>query len=62
MRFNAVFPALDSFDMGPAIIRDTPLATSSFIGFVAMVMTYTLLYTGIALLSGLLLFEDRDLA
>ena len=47
---------------GPAIIRDTPLATSSFIGFVAMVMTYTPLYTGIALLSGLLLFEDRDLA
>ncbi|WP_020468375.1 ABC transporter permease [Zavarzinella formosa] len=60
--FNAVFPALDSFDMGPAIIRDTPLATSSFIGFVTMVMTYTVLYTAVAILSGLLLFEDRDLA
>ncbi len=60
--FNAVFPALDSFDMGPAIIRDTPLATSSFVGFVMTVMTYTVLYVGIAILSGLLLFEDRDLA
>jgi len=60
--FSAVFPALDSFDMGPAIIRDTPLATSSFIGFVATVLVYTALYVGIAILSGLLLFEDRDLA
>lgn len=60
--FNAVFPALDSFDMGPAIIRDTPLGTISFLGFVATVLLYSLLYTGIAILLGLLLFEDRDLA
>jgi hypothetical protein len=60
--FNAVFPSLDAFDMGPAIIRDTPLSTVSFIGFVATVLLYALLYTGIAILAGLLLFEDRDLA
>jgi hypothetical protein len=60
--FNAVFPSLDAFDMGPAIIRDTPLSTVSFIGFVGTVMLYALLYTGVTVLLGLLLFEDRDLA
>lgn len=60
--FNAVFPSLDAFDMGPAIIRDTPLSTISFIGFVATVLLYALLYTAIAILAGLILFEDRDLA
>jgi ABC-type transport system involved in multi-copper enzyme maturation permease subunit len=60
--FNAVFPALDSFDMGPAIIRDTPLGAVAFLGFVSTVFLYSLLYTGIAILAGLLLFEDRDLA
>lgn len=60
--FNAVFPSLDAFDMGPAIIRDTPLSTLSFLGFVATVLLYALLYTAISILAGLLLFEDRDLA
>lgn len=60
--FNAVFPSLDAFDMGPAIIRDTPLSTVSFIGFVATVLVYALIYAAIAILAGLLLFEDRDLA
>jgi hypothetical protein len=60
--FNAVFPSLDAFDMGPAIIRDTPLSTLSFLGVVATVLLYALLYTSISILAGLLLFEDRDLA
>src|SRR4051812_34193738 len=60
--FNAVFPSLDAFDMGPAIIRDTPLSTISFLGFVVTVLVYALIYTAISILSGLLLFEDRDLA
>jgi ABC-type transport system involved in multi-copper enzyme maturation permease subunit len=60
--FNAVFPSLDAFDMGPAIIRDTPLSTVSFLGFVGTVLLYALLYTAIAILAGLVLFEDRDLA
>jgi len=59
---NAVFPALDSFDMGPAIIRDTPLSTISFLGFVATVLVYTLIYATMCILGGLILFEDRDLA
>jgi ABC-2 family transporter protein len=60
--FNAVFPSLDAFDMGPAIIRDTPLSTISFLGFVATVLLYALIYTTISILAGLVLFEDRDLA
>lgn len=60
--FNAIFPSLDAFDMGPAIIRDTPLSTISFLGFVATVLLYALIYTAISILAGLLLFEDRDLA
>jgi ABC-type transport system involved in multi-copper enzyme maturation permease subunit len=59
---SAVFPALNSFDMGPAIIRDSPLSTASFSGFVLMVFLYALLYSVIVLLIGLLLFEERDLA
>jgi ABC-type transport system involved in multi-copper enzyme maturation permease subunit len=60
--FNAIFPSLDAFDMGPAIIRDTPLSTIAFLGFVGTVLLYALLWTAIAVLSGLILFEDRDLA
>jgi len=60
--FNAVFPSLDAFDMGPAIIRDTPLSTIAFLGFVATVLVYTLIYATICILGGLILFEDRDLA
>jgi ABC-type transport system involved in multi-copper enzyme maturation permease subunit len=60
--FNAVFPSLDAFDMGPAIIRDTPLSTIAFLGFVGTVLLYALLYASISILAGLLLFEDRDLA
>jgi ABC-type transport system involved in multi-copper enzyme maturation permease subunit len=60
--FNAIFPSLDSFDMGPAIIRDTPLATLAFMGFVGTVFLYAVLYTAIALFAGLFLFEERDLA
>ncbi len=60
--FNTIFPSLDAFDMGPAIIRDTPLSTISFLGFVGTVLLYALLYTAISILAGLLLFEDKDLA
>jgi ABC-2 family transporter protein len=60
--FNAIFPSLDAFDMGPAIIRDTPLSTWSFAGFVITVLLYALLWAAIGILSGLVLFEDRDLA
>ena len=60
--FDTLLPALEFFKMGPAIVRDTPLDLWSFIGYVGTVTGYTVRYTTIALLIGLLLFEDRDLA
>ena len=39
-----------------------PLDLWQFAGYVATVFGYSLIYTAIALLVGLLLFEDRDLA
>ena len=60
--FDVLLPALEFFNMGPAIIRETPLDLWPFAGYVATVSGYSLIYTGIALLVGLLLFEDRDLA
>jgi len=60
--FDVVLPALEFFNMGPAIIREAPLDMWSFGGYVLSVFGYAFLYTAIALLIGLLLFEDRDLA
>ena len=59
---NAVFPGLEYFDMGPSIIRDTPLEVGSFAVYVATVFGYALIYSAIAMIGGLILFEDRDLA
>jgi hypothetical protein len=60
--FDVLLPALEFFNMGPAIIRESPLDLWQFAGYVATVFGYAILYTAIALLVGLLLFEDRDLA
>jgi hypothetical protein len=60
--FDVVLPSLEFFNMGPAIIREAPLDMWSFGGYVLTVFGYAILYTSIALLVGLLLFEDRDLA
>jgi ABC-type transport system involved in multi-copper enzyme maturation permease subunit len=60
--FNVILPALEFFNMGPAIIRDAPLDLWQFGIYVLTVFGYSTIYTGIALLIGLLLFEDRDLA
>jgi hypothetical protein len=60
--FDVLLPALEFFNMGPAIIRETPLDLWQFSGYVLTVFGYSILYTAIALLVGLLLFEDRDLA
>jgi hypothetical protein len=43
-------------------IRETPLGFGHFAMYVGSVLGYFTLYTAIALLVGLLLFEDRDLA
>lgn len=55
-------PALEYFNMGPAIIRDTPLSIPAFAQYVGSVVAYSAIYAVIALLFGLILFEDRDLA
>jgi hypothetical protein len=60
--FDVLLPALEFFNMGPAIIRESPLDLWSFAGYVLTVFGYAIIYTGIALVVGLLLFEDRDLA
>ena len=60
--FDVLLPALEFFNMGPAIIRESPLDLWQFAGYVGTVLGYAILYTSIALLVGLLLFEDRDLA
>jgi ABC-type transport system involved in multi-copper enzyme maturation permease subunit len=60
--FDVLLPALEFFNMGPAIIRETPLDLWQFGGYVLTIFGYSILYTAIALLVGLILFEDRDLA
>jgi hypothetical protein len=60
--FETLLPSLDSFSMGPAIIRDTPIDITDFAYYTGSVFVYSILYTSIALLFGLILFEDRDLA
>jgi ABC-type transport system involved in multi-copper enzyme maturation permease subunit len=60
--FGAILPSLEFFNMGPAIIRETPLDLWSFIGYTITVLGYSLIYTGICLIIGLLMFEDRDLS
>jgi len=60
--FDTLFPGLEFYNMGPSIIRETPLDLWEFALYVATVFGYAIIYTFIALLIGLLLFEDRDLA
>jgi hypothetical protein len=59
--FNVFLPALEYFNLGPAIIRDTPLDLAPFLGYSLTVFGYSCIYTAIVLIVGLLLFEDRDL-
>jgi ABC-type transport system involved in multi-copper enzyme maturation permease subunit len=59
---NAFFPALEYFDIGPAIIRDQQISLQEFGRYVGSIIGYALLYTSIALFVGLILFDDRDLA
>ncbi len=59
---NALFPALEYFDMGPAIIRDSAVPIRDFTIYVLSVFGYAVLYSTIGVVIGLILFEDRDLA
>ncbi|MFO0925189.1 MAG: hypothetical protein U0905_22225 [Pirellulales bacterium] len=53
-----IIPDLEHFSMQAAIDTENPIPMS----YLAGTLLYSLLYTGIAVLLGLLLFEDRDLA
>lgn len=59
---DALLPAFEHFKMNTAIIRETPLDLGQFFWYVVSVCGYSLIYTVIALIVGLILFEDRDLA
>ncbi|MBX9677406.1 MAG: ABC transporter permease [Gemmataceae bacterium] len=60
--FDTVLPGLDLFDVGSAVVRDAPLPPAEFAFYTLNVVLYSLTYAGIAMLFGLILFEDRDLA
>jgi hypothetical protein len=60
--FENVLPGLQYFDLGSVIVRDVQPDPARFSIYVGSVALYAILYSGIALLFGLILFEDRDLA
>jgi len=60
--FELLLPGLDLFDVGTAIIREVPLDPQRYAAYTLNVAFYALVYTAIALLGGLILFEDRDVA
>ncbi|HMO92488.1 MAG TPA: hypothetical protein PKD64_09875, partial [Pirellulaceae bacterium] len=55
---SVIVPVLDHYDIEPAIIGEV-FVPSSYIGWA---IVYSLIYSTIALLLSLVLFEDRDLA
>ncbi|MCI0464914.1 MAG: ABC transporter permease [Gemmataceae bacterium] len=60
--FDTILPGLEHFSLGSTIVRDAPLPPADFALYTANVSLYAVMYTAIALLFGLILFEDRDLA
>jgi hypothetical protein len=60
--FENVLPGLNYFDLGAILARDIPPDRGMFLAYIGSVTGYAVLYSIIALLFGLILFEDRDLA
>jgi hypothetical protein len=60
--FDNVLPGLEYFDYGPVVVRDVALEPGRFSIYLGSIVAYAVLYSIIALLFGLILFEDRDLA
>jgi hypothetical protein len=60
--FDTLLPDLGSFRIDPTLLGDAPPPAVPFARYIGSVTLYGVLYTGIALLFGLILFEDRDLA
>lgn len=60
--FEVVLPGLEYFDLGPIVVRDIKPDLQPFAFYIGSVTLYAVVYSVIALLFGLILFEDRDLA
>jgi hypothetical protein len=60
--FDTLLPDLGLFRMDPALLSDAPPPSGLFAFYIGSVALYGIVYTGIVLLFGLILFEDRDLA
>ena len=60
--FDNVLPGLEYFDYGPVVVRDVALDPKNFSIYLGSIVAYAVMYSIIALLFGLILFEDRDLA
>ncbi len=60
--FDLFLPGLEFFRVGPAIVGDSPPDFIPFAVYVLSVSFYGFIYTAVALIVGLILFEDRDLA
>jgi hypothetical protein len=59
---DALLPNLSLFHIDPALLGDTTPPAGPFAKYVGSVGLYGAFYAAIALLFGLILFEDRDLA
>ncbi len=57
--FSTLLPGFNYFDVGPAIVNEVEVPWT---GYVFQAGLHGLIYTVIALLFGLILFEDRDVA
>lgn len=60
--FETILPGLNNFDLSALIAKDTPTDFGQLWGYVGIVFLYAFVYSTIALVFGLILFEDRDLA
>jgi ABC-type transport system involved in multi-copper enzyme maturation permease subunit len=60
--FELLLPGLAVFDVSSAIVRDVPLDPERYSLYTFNVALYATFYTANALLLGLILFEDRDVA
>jgi ABC-2 family transporter protein len=59
---DKVMPSLNFFNSDHIVMRETYLPPAAFAGYVGSVFLYALMYAAMALLVGLFLIEDRDLA
>ena len=60
--FETILPGLNNFDLSALIAKDTPTDVGHLWIYVGSVFLYAFVYSTIALVFGLILFEDRDLA